>query len=299
MIEPEHVKEEHGATKISTSDAMAALAKALADGDPVTVDEKIGIVNASFAAITKVSFEEDCDEVLPVGEKMHVRITSSRTCEDGNGMTITEASGVVVAPESPEARESREALENGVCDTTRAKPRLEVMDGDLSDSLLGNYHRLVEDGLALTSAAYGASRATIWHALTPDSSLLVIQDSVHLHDDRHMLDTTAPESYQHTWNWVMASASEYSDQSMALLMEVSEAGDFRHAELLPGNLIYMNTINRHMVTKPVDACSIRVVILQLYGYGPDQLEEVQNRFRQILEENPTLKPAHRWPEKEE
>lgn len=59
MSEPEHVKEEHGATKIPTGDAMAALAKALADGDPVTVNEKIGIVNASFAALTKVSFDDD------------------------------------------------------------------------------------------------------------------------------------------------------------------------------------------------------------------------------------------------
>lgn len=191
---------------------------------------------------------------------------------------------------------SREALDNGLFDPTRALPMWTVMGVSLTSGQVLAKDRLIHAGFDLADNTPGCS-ATIWRSLAPDASLLVLRGSVHLHDDRHMLETTAPESFQHTWNWVIAKDSEYDDQSMALLMEVSEAGDFHHAMLDVHSLIYMNSVNRHMVTMPLVDGKIQTVILQLQGYGPDQLDEVQKRLCQLLDENPDLKSAHLWPEK--
>lgn len=102
--------------------------------------------------------------------------------------------------------------------------------------------------------------------IDPTVFIISVRGGQPLHDDRHLDDMPDTNGYSHdTWNLVI----EPSD-AQQLLLEVAD-GMFEHFPLDGQQFIYMNTFNRHAVTRksPEDF----VVLVQVDGFGPDQVEE--------------------------
>lgn len=103
-----------------------------------------------------------------------------------------------------------------------------------------------------------------------------------LHEDRHLGDMDDARGFSHdTWNLV-ASYSE----GQFLLLEIEDRV-FETYALDGPSMIYMNTYNRHALTRknPND----RVILLQADGFGPDQMDDAMTAMqtavakRQVLE----------------
>lgn len=89
----------------------------------------------------------------------------------------------------------------------------------------------------------------------------------YLHHDRHLQDMDDQKGFSHhTWNLVV----EPSDHQM--LLTEDDDGIFTHHRLnREDQLIYMNTFNRHMISR-TDPFST-VVIVQVDGIPPDRPED--------------------------
>jgi len=111
-----------------------------------------------------------------------------------------------------------------------------------------------------------------------DAWIIPVTGGQPLHHDRHIADvqdesTGKPLSHD-TWNLVVSG-----EGSQMLLCETAQ-DMFVHFPLHRGAMIYLNTANRHLVSRTnKDVC----VLLQVQGYGPNQqieaLEEMLATWR--------------------
>lgn len=114
-----------------------------------------------------------------------------------------------------------------------------------------------------------------------DVFLIPVIGGQFLHDDRHIATLDKDERggfSEHTWNLVI----EGSDDQL-LLIEIGEQM-FEHFTLNRGEFIYMNTMNRHMISRkhPKDV----VVIVQVTGFDNSQHEEAMARLTEVLRDRP-------------
>jgi hypothetical protein len=117
--------------------------------------------------------------------------------------------------------------------------------------------------------------------LAPDVYVISVRGGQYLHDDRHLADipeASAAGLNEHSWYLVV----EPSETQM-LLVEVAD-GIYEHLPFERDGLLYMNTVNRHMVSRrsPHD----HVVLVQVCGYEPHQRDEAVARIRDVLAARP-------------
>ena len=96
--------------------------------------------------------------------------------------------------------------------------------------------------------------------------LIALYGGQPIHHDRHISEM---ENGSHdTWNVVCSGEGD-----QLLVTEVAQ-DMFNHMPLTSGSGIYLNTTNRHLVSRNEGAeiC----VMLQIQGYGPDDREEALN-----------------------
>jgi hypothetical protein len=115
--------------------------------------------------------------------------------------------------------------------------------------------------------------------LAEDVFVIPVRGAQPLHHDRHL--ASLPDDIganEHTWNYCIEGGD-----SQNLLCEV-EPGIFQHFPLVAGAWIYMNSANRHAISrsKRSDSC----VIVQVCGYTPEQRELAVARIVEVLEARP-------------
>ncbi len=126
----------------------------------------------------------------------------------------------------------------------------------------------------------GASFARV----AEDTFLIPVTGGQVLHHDRHISDMDDGRGFsEHTWNLVVQGEGE-----QMLLCENGE-GVFEHFPMRQGVLVYMNTVNRHALSRrdPSDVC----IILQVCGYGPDQRDAALARMTAVAEARPMAMPV--------
>ena len=109
-----------------------------------------------------------------------------------------------------------------------------------------------------------------------DAHIIAVHGAQVIHHDRHIDDLNVEGSNQHsnkTWNLVVSG-----DGEQMLLSEVAQ-DQFIHFPLKRGKMIYLETVNRHLVSResPDDVC----VMLQVQGFGPDQQDEAYERMIEV------------------
>lgn len=119
--------------------------------------------------------------------------------------------------------------------------------------------------------------------LSQDVFVIAVRGGQFLHDDRHLMDITgkaAEGANEHSWYLV----AQPSDQQM-LLAEVAP-DVYEHLPFEVDGLLYMNTVNRHLVSRrsPRDV----VVLVQVSGYGPEERDEAVARLRDVLAARPDV-----------
>lgn len=115
--------------------------------------------------------------------------------------------------------------------------------------------------------------------IAEDAFLIPVTGAQPLHHDRHIADLDDGGGFsEHTWNLVVQGSA-----SQLLLCENGH-GVFEHFPMDKGVLVYMNTINRHALSRrdPTDVC----IILQVCGYGPDQRDAAVARMAAICAAEP-------------
>lgn len=90
--------------------------------------------------------------------------------------------------------------------------------------------------------------------------LIALEGGQPIHHDRHMTELEAGSN--HTWNLVCGG-----DGTQILATEVAR-DIFNGIPLVEGSLIYLNTTNRHLVTR--NDRTDRSVLLQVQGFGPEE-----------------------------
>ena len=124
------------------------------------------------------------------------------------------------------------------------------------------------------NGAEGAAFARI----AEDAFLIPVVGAQPLHHDRHVADVPGDGFSEHTWNLVVLGS-----ETQLLLCENAD-GVYEHFSMTEGVLVYMNTVNRHMLSRkdPQDVC----VILQVTGYGPEERDLAMARMAEIVEARP-------------
>jgi hypothetical protein len=115
--------------------------------------------------------------------------------------------------------------------------------------------------------------------LSSDVFIISVLGAQPLHHDRHIAMEDDLQGFsEHTWNIVAEPSS-----GQMLLCEVGD-GMFEHFPLTTSACIYMNTSNRHALSRrdPNDV----VVIVQVDGYGPDDRDAAVARIREVLAARP-------------
>lgn len=135
-------------------------------------------------------------------------------------------------------------------------------------------------GLGIRRAIRTREGATFTR-IAEDVFVISVMGGQYLHDDRHLADITGEAAAglnEHSW-YLVALPSE--DQM--LIVEVAN-GIYEHMPFRDGGLLYMNTVNRHLVSRrsPHDM----VVLVQACGYGPDEQEGALDRINAVLASRP-------------
>ena len=117
--------------------------------------------------------------------------------------------------------------------------------------------------------------------IAPDVFVSSMQGGQFLHEDRHLIDIPADQAAglnEHSWYLIVRPSED-----QMLLVEV-KAGIYEHLPFREDGLLYMNTVNRHLVSRrdPSDM----VVLVQVCGYTPDQRDEAVERIRNVLAARP-------------
>lgn len=121
--------------------------------------------------------------------------------------------------------------------------------------------------------------------ISQDVFVIAVVGGQYLHDDRHLADLSgegAEGLNEHSWYLV---AEPSADQM--LLVEVAE-GIYEHLPFEPSGLLYMNTVNRHLVSRrsPSDV----VVLVQVSGHGPGERDAAVARLAEVLAARPDVIP---------
>jgi hypothetical protein len=132
-----------------------------------------------------------------------------------------------------------------------------------------------------TRNAHRTNEGAVFTRIAPDVFIISVTGGQYLHDDRHLADIPVDQAVglnEHSW-YLVARPSE--DQM--LLVEVAN-GIYEHLPFEEDGLLYMNTVNRHMVSRrdPAD----RVVLVQVCGYRPEQRDDAVERIRDVLAARP-------------
>lgn len=139
-------------------------------------------------------------------------------------------------------------------------------------------HHLIDPGLTAWAISQGvrylipSREGAHFMRLSERVFLISLTGGQPLHDDRHLADIDdAAGVSEHTWNFVL------DGRDQMLLCEVAP-DIYEHFELSEGAFIYMNTMNRHLVSRKDPAAA--AYLIQVCGYGPD---EGQNALRDIIQ----------------
>lgn len=133
----------------------------------------------------------------------------------------------------------------------------------------------------MTTSREGATFVRI----SQDVFVIAVFGGQYLHDDRHLADMsgeTAEGLNEHSW-YIVAEPS----QGQMLLVEVAN-GIYEHLPFETSGLLYMNTVNRHLVSRR--SASDVVVLVQVSGYGPDERDAAVARLAEVLAARPDVVP---------
>jgi hypothetical protein len=121
--------------------------------------------------------------------------------------------------------------------------------------------------------------------ISQDVFVIAVSGGQYLHDDRHLADMSgemAEGLNEHSW-YIVAEPSE----GQMLLVEVAE-GIYEHLPFEASGLLYMNTVNRHLVSRR--GATDVVVLVQVSGYGPDERDAAVARLAEVLAARPDVVP---------
>lgn len=156
--------------------------------------------------------------------------------------------------------------------------------GPVQDSIMeGEIDAADMDWAAMMGSTRGrrAVEGATFIRIAPDVFVIGVEGGQFLHDDRHLVDIPDEQAVglnEHSWYLVVRPSAD-----QMLLVEVKE-GVYEHMPFEDQGLLYMNTVNRHLVSRrdPSDL----VVLVQVSGYGPDQRDEAVERLRDVLAARP-------------
>jgi hypothetical protein len=162
---------------------------------------------------------------------------------------------------------------DGAYDAAREDPVEESACGEVADADL---HWAAGIGLRnMRTHVEGAD----FRRLADDVFVISVNGGQYLHEDRHLADMRDAGGFsEHTWNLVV-----YESEEQMLLCEVAD-GVFEHFEMRFEAFVYMNTVNRHMVSRKSPGA--RLVIVQVDGCGPGERDAAIERIRVVLASRP-------------
>lgn len=138
--------------------------------------------------------------------------------------------------------------------------------------------------LGMTRCVTSREGAT-FSRISEDVFVISVYGGQYLHDDRHLADMLEEDAIglnEHSWYLVV----EPSETQM-LLVEVKEH-IYEHFGFHHNVLIYMNTVNRHLVSRKNK--NDVVVLVQVSGYGPEERDLAVARIREVLAARPDIIP---------
>lgn len=144
----------------------------------------------------------------------------------------------------------------------RAAPDSEIAGNVFDEEQYPDLEKAMNWAEAIGSKAMITTREGATFLFKGKLSIIALYGGQPIHHDRHMMQYG--EDKNHTWN-IICSGGE----NQILLTEVKQ-DIFNHITMRKGSIIYLNTINRHLVSRKEghENC----VMLQIDGYGPDEKE---------------------------
>lgn len=150
-----------------------------------------------------------------------------------------------------------------------------VVDGEIDRS---DVHWASSLGL---SRAIRTREGATFTRIAEDVYVISVAGGQYLHDDRHLADMSGDDAIglnEHSWYLVALPSPD-----QMLLVEVAN-GIYEHLPFQQDGLLYMNTVNRHLVSRR-DASDM-VVLVQVSGYGPEERDLAVERLREVLASRP-------------
>lgn len=137
------------------------------------------------------------------------------------------------------------------------------------------------ENIGLRSLSDRWTEGAVFTRIDAQVFIIAVRGSQILHEDRHLDDMDDPKGFSHhTWNFV-ASPSD----GQFLLLEVADRV-FETYALNGPSMIYMNTYNRHALTRK--SANDNVVLLQADGFGPDQMDDAMAAMREAVAKRQNL-----------
>jgi hypothetical protein len=179
-----------------------------------------------------------------------------------------EALRAAVAVSNPETFRS---LESEDFDTSRPRPVAHTVEVDGPNADWATFH-------GYQHIPYSREGAEFLR-LAQDVFVIPVRGAQPLHHDRHLADMADQAGFsEHTWNLVVEGCPD-----QMLVLEV-EQDVFEHFPLQAGELIYFNTVNRHMVTRK-DPMNVSIIV-QVDGFGPNDGLAALARINEVLASRP-------------
>lgn len=144
----------------------------------------------------------------------------------------------------------------------RAAPDSEIAGNVFDEKQYPELERAMEWARIKGTKAMITTREGATFLLRGKLSIIALYGGQPIHNDRHMMQYVGEKN--HTWN-IICSGGE----NQILLTEVKQ-DIFSHITMRRGSIIYLNTTNRHLVSRKEghESC----VMLQIDGFGPDEKE---------------------------
>lgn len=193
----------------------------------------------------------------------------------------------------PTVRTAPPRTEPPLLNIERANDLRDLEDDEFDPSRPASFEDMGEHGIGRDHMEWASAAAwrhvrsregAAFARVAEDAFLIPVTGGQILHQDRHIADLDDGKGFsEHTWNLVVQGEGDQ------MLLCENGHGIFEHFPMREGVLVYMNTVNRHAVSRrdPGDVC----VILQVCGYGPEQREAAIARMIAVAEARPVSVPV--------
>jgi len=144
----------------------------------------------------------------------------------------------------------------------RAAPASTIAGNVFDEDLYPDLERAMEWAENIGFKAIITSREGAAFVFKGKLSIIALYGGQPIHHDRHMMQYG--EDKNHTWN-IICSGGENQIPLTEIKQDI-----FNHITMRRGSVIYLNTTNRHLVSRKEG--DEQCILLQIDGYGPDEKE---------------------------